>query len=66
MGDRFVNLPEDLRRVIFVRYRAGLRRRMALRRLHQTRTRGMVAELQSLFEFAAGHTEIVLQMLARS
>lgn len=63
---RIDELPEDLRRVIFVSYRTRLRRRMAQRRLHQTRTRRMNAELTAVFEFATGRVDIVFQMLARS
>ena len=66
MRQWIVDLPEDLRREIFVRYRTELRRGMALRRLHHTRTRRLIAELHSVYEFANGNADIVLQMLARA
>ena len=59
-------LPIELQRTIFVVYRAGLRRRMAQRRLQATRRRCMLRELEGLFAFANGWNHIVLFLVGRT
>ena len=48
------DLSEELRETVFVWYRVGVRKRMAQRLLHRTRTRYVQEELRNLFAFLPG------------
>ena len=59
------SLPLELRQDIFVRYRVGLRHRMAQRRLSRVRKRTMVKELAALFQWTHRDFRVLLYLLRR-
>ena len=54
------SIPTDLRELVFVWYRVGIRKRMAQRQLHLTHMKRVNDELGALFEFCNGDYRLLI------